>query len=75
MTTPTQGAVRHENERNLRAAIATLNEEQREVLRLRYAEGTPTKDIAKRLKKTDVAVRVMLTRLIQQLQELLGAGA
>jgi RNA polymerase sigma-70 factor, ECF subfamily len=74
MTTPTQAVVRNERETNLRAAIATLPEDQREVLRMRYVEGLATKDIAKRLMKTDVAIRVMLTRLVQHLQDLLGPG-
>lgn len=73
MTSPTQAAVRDERELHLRAAIAKLPEEQREVLRLRYLEGLATKDIAARLKKTDVAIRVLLTRLVQRLQELLGS--
>jgi RNA polymerase sigma-70 factor, ECF subfamily len=74
MTTPTQAVVRNERETNLRAAIATLPEDQREVLRMRYVEGLATKDIAMRLMKTDVAIRVMLTRLVQRLQELLRPG-
>jgi DNA-directed RNA polymerase specialized sigma24 family protein len=39
---------------------------------MRYVEGLAAKEIAGRLKKTDVAIRVMLTRLVQHLQELLG---
>jgi RNA polymerase sigma-70 factor, ECF subfamily len=74
ITTPTQAVVRNERETNLRAAIATLPEDQREVLRMRYVEGLPTKEIALRMKKTDVAIRVLLTRLVKQLQEMLGPG-
>ncbi len=72
MTTPTQAVVRSERERRLAEAMATLPEEHREALRLRYVEGLPTKDVAARLGKSDVAIRVLLTRLIQKLQELLG---
>jgi RNA polymerase sigma-70 factor (ECF subfamily) len=72
-TTPTQAVVRDEREVRLRAAIATLPEEHREALRLRYVEGLPTKDVAARLHKTDVATRVLLTRLVHRLQELLGS--
>jgi RNA polymerase sigma-70 factor (ECF subfamily) len=74
MTTPSQAAVRNERENKLLAAIATLPENLREILRMRYVDGLATKEIAIRFKKTDVAVRVMLTRLVQQLQELLGPG-
>jgi RNA polymerase sigma-70 factor (subfamily 1) len=74
MTTPSQAAVRNERQTNLREVIATLPEDQREALRMRYVDGLATKEIAMRLKKTDVAIRVMLTRLVQHLQELLGPG-
>jgi RNA polymerase sigma-70 factor (subfamily 1) len=74
MTTPTQAVVRDEREARLREAIATLPEEHREALRLRYVEGLSTKEVAIRLKKTDVATRVLLTRLVHRLQELLGPG-
>jgi len=74
LTTPTQAVVRNERERRLAEAMATLPEEHREALRLRYVEGLPTKDVAARLGKSDVAIRVLLTRLIQKLQELLGPG-
>jgi RNA polymerase sigma-70 factor (ECF subfamily) len=72
MTSPTQAVVRGERERRLAEAMANLPEEHREVLRLRYVEGRPTREIAERLGKTDAAIRVLLSRLLQKLQELLG---
>jgi RNA polymerase sigma-70 factor, ECF subfamily len=74
MTTPTQAAVRGERERRLHEALATFPDEHREALRLRYGEGLSTKDIAEKLNKTDVSVRVLLSRLVHRLQELLGPG-
>jgi RNA polymerase sigma-70 factor (ECF subfamily) len=74
ITSPTQAAVRDERQDRLRDALATLTEEQREALRLRYVEGLSTRDVAARLNKSDVATRVLLTRLVHRLQELLGAG-
>ena len=53
-------------------ALASLPEEQREALRLRYAEGLATKEIAARLGKSDGAMRVMLTRSLDRLQRILG---
>jgi DNA-directed RNA polymerase specialized sigma24 family protein len=35
-------------------------------------DGLTTKDIAGRIGKSDVAVRVMLSRTVQKLQQLLG---
>jgi RNA polymerase sigma-70 factor (ECF subfamily) len=74
VTTPTQAVVRDERETRLREAIATLPEEHREALRLRYGEGLPIKDVAVQLNKSEVATRVLLTRLVHRLQELLGPG-
>lgn len=71
MTTPTQAVVRNEREQRLLDALATFPEDHREVLRLRYVDGLSTKDIAARVGKTDVAIRVLLSRLIHRLQELL----
>ncbi|MBX9624710.1 MAG: sigma-70 family RNA polymerase sigma factor [Gemmataceae bacterium] len=74
ITSPTQAAVRDERTDRLGVALASLPPEHREALRLRYVDGLPTKDVAERLGKTDVATRVLLTRLVQKLQELLAAG-
>lgn len=74
MTSPTQAVVRNERERRLLDALATFPADHREALRLRYVEGLATKEIAERTGKTDVAVRVLLSRLIRKLQELLEPG-
>ena len=74
MTTPTQAVVRNEREQRLLDALATFPDEHREVLRLRYVDGLATKDIAARVHKSDVAIRVLLSRLIHRLQELLEPG-
>ncbi len=54
------------------AALETLPEDQREAVRLRYLVGLPSKEIAKKLGKTDGATRVMITRTLAKLQELLS---
>ena len=74
MTTPTQAVVRNEREQRLLDALATFPDEHRDVLRLRYVDGLATKDIAARVNKSDVAIRVLLSRLIHRLQELLEPG-
>jgi len=75
MTTPTQAVSRNQKEVLLFQALATLPADQRDALRLRYLEGLPSKDIALKLGKTDGAVRVMLTRSLARLQEILGPDA
>lgn len=74
LTTPTRAVVRGERERRLQEVLASFPKEQREALRLRYGEGLSTKEVAVRLNKTDVATRVLLTRLVKKLQELLEPG-
>ncbi|MBX3413006.1 MAG: sigma-70 family RNA polymerase sigma factor [Pirellulales bacterium] len=75
MTTASQAFSRNQREIKLIDAMGQLNEEQREVLRLRYLEGLPSKEIASRMGKTDGAVRVMLSRSLDRLQTILGPDA
>jgi RNA polymerase sigma-70 factor (ECF subfamily) len=72
MTTASQAFSRNLREVKLMEAMQKLPEEQREALRLRYVDGLPSKEIAERLGKSDGAIRVMLTRSLGNLQELLG---
>lgn len=74
MTSPSRAFSRGQKELLLQEAISTLSDEQREVLRLRYVEGLPTKDVAERVGKSDGAVRVLLTRTLSKLQEMLIEG-
>jgi RNA polymerase sigma-70 factor, ECF subfamily len=72
MTSPSMAVVRDERQRRLMDVVATFPDDHREALRLRYGEGLATKDVAQKLGKSDVATRVLLSRLVQQLQEKLG---
>lgn len=72
MTSPSQAFSRGQKEFRLQEAIGSLPEDQRELLRLRYVEGLPTRDVASRLGKSDGAVRVLLTRTLSKLQQLLS---
>jgi RNA polymerase sigma-70 factor, ECF subfamily len=72
MTTPSKAFSRNAREARLQESLAKLPDEQREALRMRYVESLPSKEIAAKLGKSDAAVRVMLTRSIKKLQELLG---
>lgn len=74
MTSPSQALARNEREARLLEALASLPEESREALRLRYVENLPSKEIARRLGRSDGAVRVMLSRSLDRLQELLGSA-
>jgi RNA polymerase sigma-70 factor (subfamily 1) len=72
MTTPSQAFSRNAREIKLLEALEKLPEDQRDALRMRYIENLPSKQIAEKLKKSDAAVRVMLTRSLKKLHELLG---
>jgi RNA polymerase sigma-70 factor (ECF subfamily) len=72
MTTPSQAFSRDAREVRLTEALAQLPQEQQAALRMRYVESLPSKEIAEKLGKTDAAVRVMLSRSLKKLQELLG---
>ncbi|QDT43247.1 ECF RNA polymerase sigma factor SigH [Gimesia alba] len=71
ITSPSQAFSRGAKEMKLLMALESLPEENREAIRLKYVEGLPTKEIAAQLGKSDVAVRVMLSRSMVKLQELL----
>jgi RNA polymerase sigma-70 factor (ECF subfamily) len=75
LTSASSAAVRGERQRRLEECMAELPAESREALRLRYGEGMPTKEIATRLGRTDVSVRVLLSRTLQQLQQSLAEGS
>src|SRR4051812_28025731 len=72
LTTPSQAFSRNAREARLLEALGKLPEEQQSALRMRYIESLPSKQIGERLGKSDAAVRVMLTRSLKKLHELLG---
>jgi len=72
MTTASKAFSRNQREMKLMTALEQLPEDQREALRLRYVEGLQSKEIAERIGKSDGAVRVMLSRSLSKLQEILG---
>jgi len=72
MTSASKVFSRNQKQIRLLAALEQLPQEQREALRLRYVDGLPSKQIAEQMGKTDGAVRVMLTRSLAKLQQLLG---
>ncbi len=71
MTTASEVFSRNIRYQKLTDALASLPDDQREALRLRYVEGLPSKQIAEQLGKSDGAIRVMLTRSLNRLQTIL----
>ncbi|TWU51623.1 RNA polymerase sigma factor [Rubripirellula reticaptiva] len=71
MTSPSAAFSQDVRLNRMQLAIASLNDEQKSVIRMRYADGLATKQIAEQLGKTDVAIRVLLSRSMRQLEKLL----
>jgi RNA polymerase sigma-70 factor (ECF subfamily) len=72
MTTPSAAFSRDQRQLRMMAALELLPEDQRESLRLRYLVGLPSKEIAQNLGKTNGATRVMISRGLSRLQEMLN---
>jgi len=67
---PDQLAVRNEEHTLLRQQIAHLPELQQEILRLRFANGLRSAEIARLLNKSDGAIRMLLSRSLNLLRSL-----
>lgn len=72
ITSPSGVLSRQQKEFHMLQALDSLPEDAREALRMRYVEGLPSKEIAQKLGRTDGAVRVLLTRSLQKLQDILS---
>jgi RNA polymerase sigma-70 factor (ECF subfamily) len=72
MTSPSGVLSRQQKEFHMLQALQSLPEDARDALRMRYVEGMPSKEIAQKLGRTDGAVRVLLTRSLQKLQDILS---
>lgn len=72
ITSPSAAFSRNQKEFRIQAAMEQLSGDHREVIRMRYVEGLPTKEIARRLGKTDGSIRVTITRTLKKLQDFVG---
>jgi len=75
MTSPSQAFSRGQREFHLLEALESLPQESRDALRLRYVDGLPSKRIAEQLGKSDAATRVLLSRSLRKLQDILGENS
>jgi RNA polymerase sigma-70 factor (ECF subfamily) len=69
MTSASAALSRDARMMRMQQAIEGMSEEQKAAIRLRYADGLPTKEIAEKLGKSDVATRVLLSRSMRQLEK------
>lgn len=75
LTSPSAIFSREQKHLKMLQALEAIPEEQREALKLRYFDGLSSGEIAERLGKSNGAVRVMLSRSLTKLQDLLGPDA
>jgi RNA polymerase sigma-70 factor (ECF subfamily) len=74
-STPSAAAIRNERAAELAQALDELGADYREVLVLRHLEGLSFAEVAERMQRTAGAVRVLWTRALKKLRELLLARA
>jgi len=75
LTSVTKAVVRNERHARLQECLIRLPEQTQEVLRLRFVEGEATKAIGERIGKSDGAVRVLISRVLKELQTAMGLDA
>jgi RNA polymerase sigma-70 factor, ECF subfamily len=72
ITSPSKAFSQHIRMDRMQAALNQLAPDARQAIHWRYMEGLSSQEIATRLQKTDGAVRVLLTRTLKKLEELLN---
>jgi len=72
ITSPSRAFSRHQKEFKLIEAMKELPETQQQVLELRYSQGKSNKEIAAAIGKSDGATRVLITRSLKKLKEVVG---
>lgn len=71
-TSPSQGAMRAERLVGLAMALASLPDDQRTAVELRYLQGLPVSEVAERMDRTTVSVTGLLYRGTQALKRRMG---
>jgi RNA polymerase sigma-70 factor, ECF subfamily len=71
-TTPSQRAIRNEEQARLAEALRGLPEKQRLVFQLRHHQELPFKEVAQRAGVSEENARVLMLRAIRRLREVLG---
>lgn len=72
ITSPSEAVSRNMRLSKMQEAISELGQEAAQAIRLRYVDGLSTRQIADVMGKSDVAIRVTISRSIRKLQEKLG---
>lgn len=70
-STPSRKVARKEAVAALLTSLGRLTNDQRSVIQLRFLEGEPVRDVAKRLGKTEPAIHMLCHRGLKALRELM----
>jgi RNA polymerase sigma-70 factor (ECF subfamily) len=73
--TPSRSFAGREAVNAVHVGLATLKDDYREALRLRYIEGLPVAEVAARLQRTERAVHMLCHRGLEQLRTALGRSS
>jgi RNA polymerase sigma-70 factor, ECF subfamily len=71
---PEERAIAADTRRSVHDLLATLNSDQREVVRLRVLEGRPTEEVAEIMGRSPNAIRQLQYRAISALRERMQEG-
>lgn len=72
---PDERVIVAEQQQSIAELLETLNDDQREVIRLRVLEGRSTDEVAKRLNRTPNAIRQLQHRAINTLRHRMQEGS
>ena len=70
--TPSQSVARHEAVAAVKISLASLKDEYRQVIELRYIKALPIAEIAHQMEKTEPAVHGLCRRALAELRVILG---
>jgi RNA polymerase sigma-70 factor (ECF subfamily) len=72
--TPSRIVRRDEALEAIAQAVRSLPEDRRELIDLRYRQGMPIEEIARRLGKSEGSVKMLLNRTVKELQSLISSN-
>ena len=72
---PSGSVAYREAERILAVALGNLKDDYRTAISMRYLQGKPIADIAKKLNRTERAVQMICNRSLKKLREALGRSS
>ncbi len=73
--TPSRSVARHEAVKAIQVAVASLPEDYRQAVRLRYLEGMSLSEVATAMHRSPGAIRGLLDRAKQQMRDAMGRAS